>query len=683
MVLRSSCVLVVLVIFCQAVMADEPMSSSINGVWVGRCRIDAKDVFVLLRLKGDAGKATALAQSPALGVQGSASDVHVDGERLALSLQAPKGPVRLICEIRDGELVGSVECEGSTGPCAFRRRHEMEPATFKQIQGNYQLDPEHVILVGGYETTPYRFLCDGDLRVRIIAVGRSEFLTDDLRTVRFEVDENGMAVAAIISEKDQPPQRAPRVRIYTEETVTFANGDVRLAGTLTLPSGPGPHAAVVFVHGSGPGPREYSVSYADRLARSGIASLAFDKRGSGASTGDWRQADFGILADDVLAGVQSLRRNPRIRADKVGLFGISQAGWIIPLAASRSKDVAFVVPVSGGAVTPAEQELWRQRQNLEFLGVAERFINVERKAAAMAYDWQRRNQLGSMLLPNPFTDDNLNMFHDAPAVLRAVHQPVLAIFGGKDTLTPPHESAALWAAALRQGGNRDYSVRLFPSGTHGLEEAGRTGSPLEVVAERRWVPGYFDTIVGWIHHHVDGPEFPAAHQVDVDPDTVPLESRGLHQLSWYGSGMVQPWLILAFLIVFSSAALAAPTRWVWRRVRRSKDAESVTPPVVEWLAALLGLLNVGVLIAEMYVLYQLVQAVPHPVLGRHALIWDLFAAATWLSLILAVWIGYRCTVAWCHSRWPRTGRVYYTVVALVALFWIPFVVYWDLVRPAW
>jgi hypothetical protein len=351
--------------------------------------------------------------------------------------------------------------------------------------------------------------------------------------------------------------------------------------------------------------------------------------------------------------------------------------------------VAFIVPVSGAAVMPAEQELWRQRQNLAFLGVPERFIDVERKAAAMAYDWQRRNQLGSMPLSNPFADDNLNMFHDAAAVLRAVRQPVLAILGGKDTLTPPHESAALWADALRQGGNTVYSVRLFPRGTHGLEEAARTGSPLEIVAEPRWVAGYFDTIVQWIHHHVDGPEFAAARQVDVDPDAIPVESRGMHRLSWFGSGAVQPWQILVSLVVFASAVLAAPASWLWgrtwlwRRPRRLPDDPTGRPRTVAWLAALMGLVNVSVLLTLTYVLYHLVQATPHPLLTQLDLIWNLFAAATWLSLVLTVWIGYRCTVAWRHGRWSRIGRIYYTLVVAVALCWIPFVFYWDLVRPTW
>src|SRR5262249_28393983 len=144
---------------------------------------------------------------------------------------------------------------------------------------------------------------------------------------------------------------------------------------------------------------------ADRLARHGIASLAFDKRGTGESTGDWHLADFDVLAEDVLAGVQWLRRHPRIRPDKVGLLGISQAGWIIPLAASRCQDIAFIVPISGGAVMPAEQDLWHRRQDLEFLGVPERFIEIQRKVTTMAFDWQRRHKVGSMPIPNPFADD--------------------------------------------------------------------------------------------------------------------------------------------------------------------------------------------------------------------------------------------------------------------------------------
>jgi dienelactone hydrolase len=560
----------------------------------------------------------------------------------------------------------------------------MDPAAFDAFRGNYQLAPDHVVFIwGGPDWGNRLFMTDDDLRVEIVPIGPHDFLADDLRTIRFEVDASGAVVAAFLSQPGQPPQHAPRVRLYEQEPVTFTNGDVRLAGVLTLPAGPGPHAALVFVHGSGPGTRgQYSFDV-DRFARQGIAVLAFDKRGCGESTGNWRLVDFDVLADDVLAGVQLLRRDRRLRPDKIGLWGISQAGWIIPLAASRSEDVAFIVPISGGAVMPAEQELWRQRQNLTFLKVPERFLDLERKVATLGYDWERQIRLGRMPIPQPFADDNLDMFHDAPAVLRRVRQPVLAILGGMDTLTPPYESAAIWADALRSRGNDDFSVRLFPRGSHGLLDGGKTGSPLELFPEMRLVPGYFDTMVKWIRHHVDGPEYADARRVDVDPDTIPVESRGMPEVSWYGSGAVQPWQLLVSLVVFGSAVLAAPATWLWRWVRRVKEAPPVGARRTQWLAALLGLVNIGLMVAMTYVLYQLVMAVPHPVIARLGLIWNVIAGAAWLSLLLVVLVGLGCIAAWRKGWWSWTGRAYYTLVGLVALCWLPFVLYWDLLRPVW
>jgi dienelactone hydrolase len=510
-------------------------------------------------------------------------------------------------------------------------------------------------------------MADGDMRVELTSLGPREFLGEDLRTITFELDQAGKVVAAIVAQPGQEPQRARRVRLYDHEAAAFFNGDVRLAGMLLVPHGPGPRPAVVFVHGSGEGTRGQYPFEGDRFAREGIAVLAFDKRGSGQSTGNWRTADFGELAEDVLAGVRYLQANQHIRADKIGLWGVSQAGWIIPLAAARSDAVAFIVPISGGAVMPAEQELWRQRQNLEFLGVPERFIAVERKAALLSYDWLRRYQLGSMPIPQPFADDNLNMFHDARAVLSRVRQPVLAILGGMDKLTPPRESAAIWADALGQRGNDDYSVRLFPRGSHGLTDGAKTGSPLELFAEIRWVPGYFETMASWIHHHAGGPAFEEARRIDVGREPIPVESRRMAQLSWYGSGAMQPWQLLISLAVFSSAVLAAPAAWVWWRLRRVGGAEPAALRRTEWLAALLGMLNFGVMAAITYVFYQLVMAIPDPMFAHLNLIWNGLAGATWLSLVLVVVISRNCIVAWSEGAWPRALRVYYTLVALTGL----------------
>jgi hypothetical protein len=154
-------------------------------------------------------------------------------------------------------------------------------------------------------------------------------------------------------------------------------------------------------------------------------------------------------------------------------------------------------------------------------------------------------------------------------------------------------------------------------------------------------------------------------------------------VSWYGSGAVHPWHLLLSLVVFASAVVAAPAAAVGRRLRHPAEAPPARSRRTQWLAALLGLVNVGVMVAMTYVLYQLVMAVPHPVVTRLGLIWNGLAAATWLSLVLVVLVSRGCLAAWRGGWWSRAGRVYYTLVALAAVAWVPFVVYWDLARPTW
>lgn len=143
----------------------------------------------------------------------------------------------------------------------------------------------------------------------------------------------------------------------TSEDVSYANGGVALAATALLPAGPGPFPGVVIVHGSGSSDRAnpWTSAYATALVERGVAVLHPDKRGSGASGGDWREATFADLAGDALAGVGALGEHPRVDGARVGLIGFSQGGHIVPLAATRSPDVAFVVNVSGSVVPIMEQ----------------------------------------------------------------------------------------------------------------------------------------------------------------------------------------------------------------------------------------------------------------------------------------------------------------------------------------
>jgi uncharacterized protein len=135
----------------------------------------------------------------------------------------------------------------------------------------------------------------------------------------------------------------------------FFDGDgARLAFTLDLPDGKGPFPAVVMAHGSGRVTRDQLTWASRHFTALGYAVLRFDKRGVGESTGTFVFVGtkdspwvFPQLAGDVASGVRFLRTRPEIDHRRIGLFGASQAGWILPLAARQLGGVAFMILWSG------------------------------------------------------------------------------------------------------------------------------------------------------------------------------------------------------------------------------------------------------------------------------------------------------------------------------------------------
>lgn len=139
---------------------------------------------------------------------------------------------------------------------------------------------------------------------------------------------------------------------------TFSNQGVKLVGNFHLPPGE-LVGGIVLVHGSGPRLR---INWAARhFADQGLAVLTYDKRGVGESGGTYEGMDnashtnLALLAGDAAAGMDLLRRRPEVAGLKLGYWGISQAGWIIPLAVLQSAPIDFMVIWSGPVCTAAEQ----------------------------------------------------------------------------------------------------------------------------------------------------------------------------------------------------------------------------------------------------------------------------------------------------------------------------------------
>jgi len=344
--------------------------------------------------------------------------------------------------------------------------------------------------------------------------------------ITFQRDSASRIVSLTWQRDGAAPRTAKRVEIETREDVRFTNRDVQLTGTLVAPSGGGRHPAIVLVHGSGAENRAYMLPWARFLIRHNIAVLGYDKRGVGESSGDWNTATYADLAGDAVAAVEYLKTRRDIDAAQIGLLGISQAGWIMPIAAVRSKDVAFLISISGAGVTPAETTIDQARNEMTMTGMPAATVADIVALTRLKYDfartgsgWDAYAAARAMLVARmgappetafPSTPEHpqwqamtRTYFYDPVPTLRQLRIPTLAMWGELDNNILADKNKPAWDAALTAAGNRDYTLVVIPMANHAMLEA-KVGSNAEFKSLQRFAPSYFTTIEDWLVKHVRG-----------------------------------------------------------------------------------------------------------------------------------------------------------------------------------
>ncbi|WP_435857194.1 alpha/beta hydrolase family protein [Streptomyces longwoodensis] len=278
-----------------------------------------------------------------------------------------------------------------------------------------------------------------------------------------------------------------------EERVVLRHHGHRLEGVLARPpSGGGPFGLVVFVHGDGPVDATHDTFYRplwEAFARAGYASLSFSKPGVAGSEGDWLDQSMDDRAEETLAAVAWARGRPGIDGRRIGLWGASQAGWVLPKVAAKDPGVRFVI-----AVSPAVNWLRQGRYNLlaelrregagpqrveAALRRRETTVRLLRRGATYA---EYRAAVGDPdgVTPARWRFISANHTSDAVADLRAMKgTPVLLVLAGHDGNVDVKETQAVYREVLPAS---TLSVEHYPDATHSLVDHATERSSLRLTA---------------------------------------------------------------------------------------------------------------------------------------------------------------------------------------------------------
>ncbi|ATQ43002.1 alpha/beta hydrolase family protein [Caulobacter mirabilis] len=322
---------------------------------------------------------------------------------------------------------------------------------------------------------------------------------------------------------DTAPWSAPATTQRVEEAKVFRSGDADLSGTLYLPKGGKALAAVVVTHAAG-SPSRASPLYRhliEMLPAMGMAVFVYDRRGSGASGGDLKTSDYALLADDAVAAVRMLKTDPRIDPGRVGVWGLSQGGWLALLAATRSPEVAFVVSISAPVVTPDVQMMFRSANALKVQGYSQVDIDqmlATRKAvddymrgtsdkaeaqrridAAKVQPWFPLTYMGETVRDRDVSRWRKEIEFDPLPSLETVKVPALVLYGAADPVVPVAISVERLATITPRRPN--LKVAVIAGADHGMQTTVSPKDQMDPARADMAAPDaaeYFAVLASWL-----------------------------------------------------------------------------------------------------------------------------------------------------------------------------------------
>ena len=316
---------------------------------------------------------------------------------------------------------------------------------------------------------------------------------------------------------------------FQQETIEFQHGANSLVGTLSLPAGQPPFPVILFVHGAGPTTRHWLFyePMRDEFVRRGFATFIWSKPGVDESTGDYLAQSMLQRAEAVEAAMTHIAERPDIDPDRIGLWGGSQAGWVVPIIALH-RDVAFMIMISCPAQNPMKQTLYLDGNLLASLKISElerddaldqirAYYELIRTSSSYEDFLKGQEPLLAALkqrswyskIPRQIIEQlswfqpidrrkyqHLRIFFVmvAPPELKHLQSPLLAIYGTRDIQVDWKLGSKAYEEVPRAAGNSDVTVKLFEGADHTLMQPNYEGYI-------EFAPGFLTTMGEWVEKH--------------------------------------------------------------------------------------------------------------------------------------------------------------------------------------
>jgi dienelactone hydrolase len=459
---------------------------------------------------------------------------------------------------------------------------------------------------------------------------------------------------------------------FEEHPVEFHNQDVNLAGSLLLPKSKKPVPAVVFVHGAGRQTRESYREVGEYFASHGMAALIYDKRGTGKSSGSYESYEpYENLVNDALVAVDLLKNRREVAPSQIGIWGLSQGAYISAAAASRSKDIQFLIVVGADV---GDGMMFYYRDNLfRKYGLSDTLRDVAEKMHLVDQDLQRTFQDGfrlSSFAPRSYPPPD-RYVHPAWS---HVKQPVLAMWGQLDQHIPVGESVAGLKNSLAQTNNENWTVIILPRTNHDLKisETGELQSQ-----SHGYPPGALQRMADWAWSAIDHPsKIGKMKQEGVAPEAGILPSLARYEsLRWYGNGTVQATLWILFLFSFSANTIAGIQCCLTGLFRRQQRVALPASNRVMSLKRAICVLNLLILVAfsitALLVLDQL-----HPSCPSVLLFVPLLGTVSTLATVALLIVLARTPR---DHGWTAGRRIRFSLDVLCLVLFVPYMAYWNLI----